>query len=112
MPTATASHPRPDDWIPYERSRLRTELTRISRSGDSDAEWALIEPLLPVPACQTPKGGRPEKHHRRDIIDTIRSVNDNATKWRALPADFPPFPARLRLLCALDEGRGLQPDPR
>ncbi|MER6514646.1 IS5 family transposase [Nonomuraea sp. NPDC001636] len=38
-----------------------------------------------------PNGGRPEKHHRRDVFDAIRYVTDNATKWRALPADFPPF---------------------
>lgn len=56
----------------------------------TDAEWAVIEPLLPAPACQRPAGGRPEKHHRRDIIDAIRYVTDNGIKWRALPVDFPP----------------------
>ncbi|RBQ11647.1 IS5 family transposase [Spongiactinospora rosea] len=60
-------------------------------SDTSDEEWSLIEPLLPVPACQTRTGGRPEKHHRRDIFDAIRYVTDNACKWRALPADFPPY---------------------
>ncbi len=57
----------------------------------SNAEWSLLEPLLPVPACQTPGGGRPEKHHRRDVVDAIRYIVDNGNKWRALPADFPPF---------------------
>lgn len=57
----------------------------------TDAEWALIEPLLPTPACTSPTGGRPEKHHRRDIVDAIRYVTDNGIKWRALPADFPPY---------------------
>jgi transposase len=60
-------------------------------SDATDAEWALIEPLLPVPACQTPLGPRPEKHPRRDIVDAIRYVTDNGVKWRALPADFPPW---------------------
>jgi hypothetical protein len=32
-------------------------------------EWALLEPLLPVPACRTRTGGRPEKWHRREIVD-------------------------------------------
>ncbi|NDU72258.1 transposase [Actinomadura sp. DSM 109109] len=41
-------------------------------SDTSDVEWLLLEPLLPVPACQTRRGGRPEKHHRRDIVDAIR----------------------------------------
>ena len=26
----------------------------------TDAQWAVLEPLLPVPLCQTPLGGRPE----------------------------------------------------
>ncbi|GAA4990078.1 IS5 family transposase [Yinghuangia aomiensis] len=51
----------------------------------------MLERLLPTPACQTRQGGRPEKHHRRDIVDAIRYVVDNGIKWRALPADFPPF---------------------
>lgn len=60
-------------------------------SDTSVAEWALIEPLLPLPACQTKTGGRPEKWHRRDIVDAIRYLVDNGVKWRALPADYPPW---------------------
>ncbi|MET9428521.1 IS5 family transposase [Streptomyces sp. NPDC003036] len=58
-------------------------------SDTTVAEWALIEPLLPIPACQTKTGGHPEKWHRRDIVDAIRYIVDNGGKWRALPADFP-----------------------
>jgi transposase len=60
-------------------------------SDATDVEWALLEPLLPLPACQTPLGGRPEKHPRRDIVDAIRYLTDNGGKWQALPADFPPW---------------------
>ncbi|WP_405805467.1 IS5 family transposase [Streptomyces sp. NBC_01187] len=60
-------------------------------SDTTDAEWALIEPLLPPPACDTRTGGRPEKHPRREIVDAIRYVVDAGCKWRALPADFPPW---------------------
>ena len=60
-------------------------------SDTTDAEWVLIEPFLPIAACRTPAGGRPEKHHRRDIVDAIRYITDNGCKWRALPADFPPW---------------------
>ncbi|WP_353938344.1 IS5 family transposase [Streptomyces ficellus] len=60
-------------------------------SDTSVAEWALIEPLLPVPACRTKTGGHPEKWPRRDIVDAIRFIVDNGAKWRALPADFPPW---------------------
>ncbi|MEU6016681.1 IS5 family transposase [Streptomyces sp. NPDC047515] len=60
-------------------------------SDMTGAEWALIEPLLPEPACETRAGGRPEKHPRREIVDAIRYVVDTGCKWRALPADFPPW---------------------
>jgi transposase len=60
-------------------------------SDTTTAEWALIEPLLPVPACRTKAGGRPEKHPRREIVDAIRYLVDNGCKWRGLPQDFPPF---------------------
>ena len=61
-------------------------------SDTTDAEWALIAPLLPVPACQTRAGGRPEEHSRRVVVDAIRYVIHNGCVWRALPADFPPWP--------------------
>lgn len=57
-------------------------------SDTSDLEWALLASLLPVPACQTPKGGAPEKWPRRRVVDAIRYIVDNGAKWRALPADF------------------------
>ena len=60
-------------------------------SDTTDAEWALIAPLLPVPACQAPAGGRPEEHSRRVVVDAIRYVIHNGCVWRALPADFPPW---------------------
>ncbi len=60
-------------------------------SDTTDAEWALLEPLLPLPACETTTGGRPEKHDRREIVDAIRYVVDTGCKWRALPADYPPW---------------------
>jgi transposase len=57
----------------------------------TDDEWTLIEPLLPIPACDTCRSGRPEKRPRREIVDAIRYVVDTGCKWRALPADFPPW---------------------
>jgi transposase len=60
-------------------------------SDTSDAEWALLSPLLPVPAWRAGRGGRPEKHCRRAVVDAIRYVVHNGCVWRALPADFPPW---------------------
>ena len=64
---------------------------RLYPSDVTDAEWALIAPLLPVPAGQTPAGGRPEEHSRRVVVDAIGYVIHNGCVWRALPADFPPW---------------------
>ena len=60
-------------------------------SDTSDAEWALLAPLLPAPACQAKAGGRPETNCRRAVVDAIRYVVHNGCVWRALPADFPPW---------------------
>jgi transposase len=65
--------------MPRER-RYPSDLT--------DAQWALIEPLLPAPRT----GGRPEKHRRRDIVDAILYVVRTGCSWRQLPVDFPPWP--------------------
>jgi hypothetical protein len=45
-------------------------------SDTTDAE-AVAEALLPVPVCQTHRGGRPEKHERRDIVDAVGHLVDN-----------------------------------
>lgn len=60
-------------------------------SDTTDAQWAVIDPLLPDPAWLTGKGGRREVHCRREIVDAIFYVVDNGIKWRALPVDFPPW---------------------
>jgi transposase len=57
-------------------------------SDTTDAEWAILAPLLPAPASTTPTGGHPEAHPRREIVDAIRYLVDNGCKWRALPSDF------------------------
>jgi transposase len=65
--------------------------TRRYPSDLTDAQWAVLAPLLPIPACQRPSGGRPERHHRRAVVDAVFYLVDNGIKWRALPADFPPW---------------------
>jgi transposase len=57
----------------------------------TDEQWAVLEPALPPMLCDTELGGRPEKHWRRTMIDAVCYVTDNGIKWRALPADFPPW---------------------
>jgi transposase len=60
-------------------------------SDTTDAQWALIDRLLPDPAWLAGKGGRPEAHCRRQVVDAIFYVVDNGITWRALPTDFPPW---------------------
>ncbi|WP_330266671.1 IS5 family transposase [Streptomyces griseorubiginosus] len=57
----------------------------------TDAEWARVLPLLPVPGWMRGRGGRPEAYCHRTMLDAIRYLVDNGIKWRAMPADFPPW---------------------
>jgi transposase len=45
---------------------------------------------LPSPGNTTGKGGRPEKHPRRLVLDAIFSVVRGGIAWRQMPHDFPP----------------------
>jgi transposase len=56
----------------------------------TDAEWAVVEALLPAPSRHL-RGGRPEKHPRREIVDAILYVVRAGCAWRQLPVDFPPW---------------------
>jgi transposase len=60
-------------------------------SDTTDAQWTLIDRLLPDPAWLRGQGGRRETHCRRTIVDAIFYLVDNGIKWRALPGDFPPW---------------------
>ncbi|WP_435271366.1 IS5 family transposase [Streptomyces sp. 1222.5] len=58
----------------------------------SDAEWAVVKNLPPVPGWLAGRGGRPEGYCHRQMIDAVRYLVDNGIKWRAMPSDFPPWP--------------------
>jgi hypothetical protein len=55
-------------------------------SDVSDAEWALVAPLMPVPK----KVGRPRTTDLRDVFDAILYIATTGCQWRMLPNDFPP----------------------
>src|SRR3712207_6690605 len=72
-------------WTPttrrqYSRDGLRyeTDLT--------DAEWALIAPLLPEPLAR----GRPRRWPTREILNAIFYVLRGGIAWRLLPSNLPP----------------------
>lgn len=75
---------------PFHQGRGAGRVRRYP-SDTTDAQWAVIDPLLPDPVWLTGQGGRPETHCRRAIVDAIFYLVDNGIKWRALPADFPPW---------------------
>jgi len=56
----------------------------------TDAQWALLEPLLPLQGNTSGKGGRPEKHPRRVVLDAIFYLVRGGIAWAQLPRDFPP----------------------
>src|SRR5256884_9142765 len=68
--------------------------TRVPRypSDMSDAEWAVTEPTLPVPAWKQGRGGRPAEWCRRDIVDAIRYLVEEGIQWRGVPVGFPAHP--------------------
>ena len=51
----------------------------------SDAEWAILEPLIP-PAKP---GGRPRSVNMRQILNGIFYVLRSGCAWRLLPHDYP-----------------------
>ena len=52
----------------------------------SDAEWALLAPLLPA----AKPGGRPRSVDLREIVGGVGYWLRGGVAWRALPHDFPP----------------------
>ena len=59
--------------------------TQSYPSDVSDAQWKLIEPLIPVYP-----GGRPRTTDLRDVVDAIFYLLRTGCQWRYLPKDFPP----------------------
>ena len=53
----------------------------------SDAEWELLEPLLPPPQ----RRGRPLIYSRREVVNAIMYVLRSGCSWRMLPHDLPPW---------------------
>src|SRR5262245_30800647 len=59
--------------------------TQSYPSDISDAQWELVERLIPVYP-----GGRPRQTDLRDVVDAIFYLLRTGCQWRYLPKDFPP----------------------
>jgi putative transposase len=53
----------------------------------TDAQWAILQPLLPPPKPNC----RPRKTDLREVVNAILYLNREGCTWRALPRDFPPW---------------------
>jgi putative transposase len=53
----------------------------------TDAEWELIEPLIPPPR----HGGRRRSTDMHEVVNAILYVQRTGIPWRMLPHDFPPW---------------------
>ena len=82
-------------WQPNQRgAAMWTREARIQHaprterypSDMTDAEWAIIGPLLP-PART---GGRPRETDMREVMNGVRYVLRTGCQWRQLPKCFPP----------------------
>jgi transposase len=60
----------------------------------TDAEWALVAPLFPVPDPHL--GGRPLKYDRRLVCDSILYVLVSGCAWRLVPHDLVPWDVAYR----------------
>ena len=74
----------------HDRSRQTTPCAVYPSSSITDAQWAVLEPLLPPPGNAGGRGGRAEKHPRRLVLDAIFYLVRGGIAWAALPHDFPP----------------------
>jgi transposase len=73
-------------WTEITRSQHDRRELRYA-SDCRDAEWALIELLMPRPS----KVGRPRKTCMRSVWDAIQYIATTGCQWALLPKDFPPF---------------------
>jgi transposase len=64
------------------KRRYPTDLT--------NAQWAIIEALLPETEPAAP-GGRPPVHSKREIVNAILYLTRSGCAWRMLPKDLPPW---------------------
>lgn len=72
-------------WTEITRRKYRRDELRFA-SDTTDAEWALLERLMPKPAGI----GRPREVELREVVNAIFYLLRNGCPWRALPKVFPP----------------------
>jgi putative transposase len=56
----------------------------------TDAQWAILHPLLPTPTWPPGSRGRPPRPLRR-VVDGMVYVNKTGCQWRMLPKELGPW---------------------
>jgi len=72
-------------WTEFTRRRYERSGGKYA-SDATDAEWALIAPLMPA----VRRIGRPRTTDLREVFNAILSIATTGCQWRMLPNDFPP----------------------
>lgn len=72
-------------WTKANRGKYSRDGLRYP-SDLTDAEWALVEPLIP-PAKH---GGRRREVNVREVLNGLLYVLSTGCQWRAVPKDLPP----------------------
>ena len=83
-------------WTPTTRAQHGRAELRYG-SDLTDAEWAVLEPLLPPPCGQ----GRPRRWPLRAVVNAIFYVLRGSCPWRMLPKDLPPWRTAYRWFARL-----------
>jgi hypothetical protein len=86
-------------WTPTTRRQHSREGLRYE-TDLTEAEWALIEPLIPKPRAR----GRPRVWPVREVMNAIFYVLRGGGAWRLLPTDL-----RLAQRCIAGLVRGATP---
>ena len=73
-------------WTEITRRKHARKGLRYS-SDLTDAEWVVLEPLLPARS----RLGRPAKWSLRTITNALLYILRSGQPWRMLPGDFPPM---------------------
>ena len=68
-----------------------TSVRRAAYGSDlTDAEWAVLAPLLPMPRQRGhPQGGRPAQTELREVVNGLLYDLTQGCGWRHLPHDLP-----------------------
>jgi transposase len=71
-------------WTTANRGKYKRDGLRYP-SDLTDAEWALVEPLIPA----AKRGGRRREVDVREVVNGLLYVLSTGCQWRAIPKDLP-----------------------